>query len=174
MAYCWRTSVILQSIDHIRTAQRKRPHPTNVLEYASRHFGLYMSEGRVSLMMLRTVYNKPKAAGLTSLFIKKHDDVNNPEIVEDQVGEFLSNNILDTSKEHEMDCNGPTALSFTSPFIENTCADNAREDMLIRGDKKMSDNILDSGNDSFLQLRDALEQWCSAKVLARGAKKTIS
>ena len=52
----------LQSIDHIRTAQRKRPRPINVMEYASRHFGLNMSEGQEylnSLVMLRTVYNKP-------------------------------------------------------------------------------------------------------------------
>ena len=82
IAHCSSTSVMLQPIYQIKTAQRKRPHPTNFLEYASRSFGLNMSEGQESLnslMMLRTVYNKPTAAGFTSLFIRRDNGVNNSE-----------------------------------------------------------------------------------------------
>ena len=74
MAYCWSTSLTLQSIDRIRTVQRKRPHQANVLVYASRYFGLNLSEGQESpngLMMLGTVYIKPTGDGLASLFVRK-------------------------------------------------------------------------------------------------------
>ena len=70
--------------------------------------------------------------------------------------ELLNNNILDISKEH-VDYNGPIASSPTSPFVENTGADSVPEAMLIHGEEKMSDNILDGSNDSFLQCQDAVE-----------------
>ena len=79
MVHCWSTSAIPQSIDHIRTAQRKQPHPANVLKYVFRHFGLNISEWQEllnSLMMLVTVYNKSNSAGLTSLVFEKDNYVN--------------------------------------------------------------------------------------------------
>ena len=93
--------------------------------------------------MLGTVYSKPTAAGLTSLFSKKDNDVNNSEIVKNQVDELLSNSFLDASKEH-VDCNGPIASSLTPPFVENAGADNIPEVVLKNGEEKMSDDILDA------------------------------
>ena len=114
----------LQSIrTSIRTVQRKRPYPTNVLEYAFRNFGLNRSEGQESLnnlLLLGTVYNKPTAAGLPSLFVKKDNDVNNPEIEMDRVDEKMSNSFLDCSKEHEVAHNGPIDSNPTVPFAQNS------------------------------------------------------
>ena len=77
--------MILQSIDH-RTARRILPHPRNVLEYSSRHFGLNMSERQDLLNSLWELFgiNPPPLASL-SLYSDKIKDVSNSELVKDQV-----------------------------------------------------------------------------------------
>ena len=48
--------------------------------------------------------------------------------------------------------------------MENTGADNIPEVVLIHGEEKMSDSILDGSNDPFLQFQDAVEtpkEWSS-------------
>ncbi len=80
MAHCRNDSLILKSIDEIRTVQRKRPHRENVLALASKHFGQNLSDGEDSLDSLMeqgVVFSKPTSTSLPSLFVK--EDIDNAE-----------------------------------------------------------------------------------------------
>ena len=91
MAHCRNDSLILRSIEEIRTVQRKRPHRENILAFASKHFGLNLSDGEDSLDSLMkegVVFNKPTSTGLPSLFIK--EDINNAEATAEIAEETLN------------------------------------------------------------------------------------
>ncbi len=173
MAHCRNDSLILRSIEEIRTVQRKRPHRENILAFASKHFGLNLSDGEDSLDSLMkegVVFNKPTSTGLPSLFIK--EDIDNAEAtaeISEETAESESvreeasilnskdsflcflDGLTTPKKQTFEDCSRPQ-VEIVLPMLSKLIDNNAKLNELLVEERRKNISLVDENSSLKIQL----------------------